>query len=330
MNTPRWVGIWVAVLACGSSGLAAAQCLPDAGLVSAWDGDAVSGSVASDLKDGNDGVLTGGVTLGAGIRGQAFSFDGATGYIDFGAGISYQNGTQGAVAAWIKGTPPAAPAPTDSWATVFEHDRDAVGNYAVQLVASIDSLNPAFTLFNGQYYTVYGITPVLDGKWHHVVGQWDSTGMYLYVDGSLDRSDTLVVNLGAYGGGGARAGVIYWNGIFANWFNGLVDELQIFDRALTAAEIAAAFNSCRAVQTISDLMQQVAALDLSRGMKQSFLAKLGAGQRSLDDGRSEDVVDQLGAFINELEAHRGKGVTTAAADALIGSARGLIASIQAG
>lgn len=330
MTTPKWVAVWVGILACGTTGIAAAQCLPTTDLVSAWDGDAVSGSVADDLKDGNDGVLTGGVTLGAGIRGQAFGFDGATGYIDFGTGISYQNATHGAVAAWIKGTPPAAPASTDYWATVFEHDRDGVGNYAVQLVANIDSLNAEFTLFNGDYFTVYGSTPVLDGTWHLIVGQWDPTGMYLYVDGRLDNSNTLAVNLGVYEGGGARAGTIYWNGLFSNWFNGLVDELQIFDHALAPADIAAAFNACRPVQTISDLMQQVAALELSRGLKQSFLAKLGAAQRSLDNGRNGPAVEQLQAFINEVEAQRGKALTNAAADAMVSSASGLIAVIQAG
>jgi hypothetical protein len=315
---------------CSTSGLASAQCLPDTGLISAWDGDAVSGSVADDLKDGNDGTFLGGVTLAQGLRGQAFSFDGATGFIDFGTGISYRSATQGAVAAWVKGTPPEAPADTDYWATIFEHDRDMYGNYAVQLVANIDSLKAEFTLFNGDYFTVYGNTPVLDGKWHQVIGQWNSEGMYLYVDGRLDNSNALVVDLGTYEGGGARSGVIYYGFEYAHWYGGLVDELQIFDRALAAADIEAAFTACRPVQTISDLIQQVAALGLSRGLKQSFLAKLGAAQRSLDNGRNGTAVEQLQAFINEVEAQRGKALTNAAADAMVSSASGLIAVIQAG
>jgi len=58
---------------------AAGTCvIPPSGLVSWWDGDAVSGTTASDIQDGNDGTLLNGATTAPGFVGNAFSFDGAT------------------------------------------------------------------------------------------------------------------------------------------------------------------------------------------------------------------------------------------------------------
>jgi len=47
---------------------------PPANLVSWWDGDAVSGTIASDLQGLNDGTLENGATTAVGKVGDAFFF----------------------------------------------------------------------------------------------------------------------------------------------------------------------------------------------------------------------------------------------------------------
>ena len=65
------------------SSLVAQRCVqPPEGLVSWWDADAVSGTTASDIQDGNDGTLMNGATTAPGKVGDAFSFDGLDDYVE--------------------------------------------------------------------------------------------------------------------------------------------------------------------------------------------------------------------------------------------------------
>jgi len=314
-----------AILRAQPAALSGQSCTPTGPLISWWDGDTISGDTAVDVAgSGNDGVLQNGVTFDPGVRGQAFRFDGVDDVIEFGTTISYSAASGGAVAAWVKATPG-----TDDWSTIFEHDRDGIGNYAVQLRANNASLAAEFSLFNGNYYTAYGSVPVLDGQWHFVVGQWNTAGLAVYVDGVLDGNFADTIDLGVYTPGGSRAGMIYWNGLRGHYFGGLIDELQIFDRPLTAEEIGAAYDACGQAETIADLAQQVRALGLPGGLENALLSKLDAAQRSVDRGSLGAAANQLRAFVNQVAAKRDKAIDSADADALIESALSLIASLKA-
>ena len=84
---------------------------------------------------------------------------------------------------------------------------------------------------------VLSTSSVNDGDWHHVVGVRDSGTMKLYLDGSeiatgtdntgnIDISDPLIIGAGQAFGGSV-----------GNFFNGQIDEVAIFDTALTADQI---------------------------------------------------------------------------------------------
>ena len=63
------------------------------GVVSQWDGDAVSGATASDTKGGNDGNILGGVEVASGKFGNAFKFDGSSGIVNMRNPASLNFGT---------------------------------------------------------------------------------------------------------------------------------------------------------------------------------------------------------------------------------------------
>ena len=84
---------------------------------------------------------------------------------------------------------------------------------------------------------VLSTSSVNDGDWHHVVGVRNSGTMKLYLDGSeiatgtdntgnIDISDPLIIGAGQAFGGSV-----------GNFFNGQIDEVAIFDKALTADQI---------------------------------------------------------------------------------------------
>ena len=76
---------------------------------------------------------------------------------------------------------------------------------------------------------------------------------------------------------------------------------------------------------IQSLIAQVQSLGLPRGTENSLLAKLNAAQASVNRGNTGSAKGQLGAFINEVSAQRGKKIAASAADALIANAQQIIA-----
>lgn len=115
----------------------------------------------------------------------------------------------------------------------------------------------------GTQYVVTSTTSVNDGNWHHITAVWDATnGYYLYVDGSLEASDTTSpgslnartrnVNVG----GGDLGSGCGWTGITGNTaFAGTLDEVTIYSNTAlpTATEIARRAKSrlCRTTTTFS-------------------------------------------------------------------------------
>ena len=79
---------------------------------------------------------------------------------------------------------------------------------------------------------LFGSGDVLDGNFHHVAGTWDGSTMRFYVDAVLQGS-TAVSTTGANTG---TVNIGYW--FYGNRrFVGRIDEVSIYDRALSASEV---------------------------------------------------------------------------------------------
>ena len=80
-------------------------------------------------------------------------------------------------------------------------------------------------------------TGLWNGQWHHVAGTYDGTAVRLYVDG-------VQVGAGTAATGSVQYGLSVTDDLFvgsrngAGFFKGSIDELGIFNRALTAVEVA--------------------------------------------------------------------------------------------
>ena len=88
-------------------------------------------------------------------------------------------------------------------------------------------------------------TKLTPGKWYHLVGVYDGAAVKLYVNGHLEkteaysgrlRSDRAPVHLG----GGKLFGVDWGNHFTVH---GIVDEVKIYDRALTHSEVKQMYES---------------------------------------------------------------------------------------
>jgi len=86
-------------------------------------------------------------------------------------------------------------------------------------------------------------TRVDDGNWHHVVGVYDNGTAKIYIDGVEDVSTTSGSTFGTgisrYGfvGVGSEASNFDGNQGPANFFDGTIDDVRLYDRALSSSEI---------------------------------------------------------------------------------------------
>jgi len=81
------------------------------------------------------------------------------------------------------------------------------------------------------------------------------------------------------------------------------------------------------IELLQDLVEHVRSLDLHHGTENSLLSRLDAALMTLTDlveGNDHAAVNILGAFINQVEAQRGKKIAEDDADELIAAAQEII------
>jgi len=87
--------------------------------------------------------------------------------------------------------------------------------------------------------------PISTGTWYHVASTWDGTTRKLFVNGELKRSDTPGAN------NATAANFHIGKTCCSEFFNGLIDDVAIYTRALSAGEVAELANS--SIPTNSDV-----------------------------------------------------------------------------
>jgi PKD repeat protein len=104
--------------------------------------------------------------------------------------------------------------------------------------------------------------------------------------------------------------------------------LTVYDDQGASANDSAAVTVLSIAQAIQTLSETVTALNLPQGISNSLVAKLEAASRALQAGnlrQGHDAMNYLTAFINEVEAQRGKSLSNLQADTLVSLARRTLA-----
>lgn len=205
---------------------------PPSGLISWWDGD----GDASDIQDGNDGTLEGGVTFAPGKVTEAFSFGAGLDRIKVNDAPPLDITGTLSIDAWIRTTD------TDACLVrkVFVYEICVAGGKLAALLGN-------GSMWFGAADARFGTSFINDGQFHHVALTYhDATDtLRLYVDGSLELEDTnYFVSLGSnnenlYFGVESNVGDTFLS--TANLDNGLLDEVEIFNEELTASQIQTIF-----------------------------------------------------------------------------------------
>ena len=208
------------------------SCVPaPANLVSWWPGD----GNADDIQSGNDGTLEGNTTFAAGKVDSAFSFDGDGDRILIGnpAALQVQNFT---IEAWIKRGSSTVVSndlhPTFPNGTFFAYGAGGYGFFIDQNTQTLGLTKV------GTSNVVSATLPITDTNYHHVAVTKSGNQVIFYVDGvastpaAYDPGFTFTTDAAIAARG---------DGDLLNAFFGDIDELEIFDRALTSTEIGSIY-----------------------------------------------------------------------------------------
>jgi hypothetical protein len=83
---------------------------------------------------------------------------------------------------------------------------------------------------------------VNDGQWHQLVGTFSAGVSSLYVDGQFQGASSGTV-LNAISGVDFMVGAVTVSGVKTPTFTGLVDNVGVWDNALTAPGVAALYST---------------------------------------------------------------------------------------
>ena len=191
-------------------------------LVGWWKFDDGSGGTATDSAGTNNGTLNGDPTWATGRFDGALSFDGNGDYVSV-APIVPLTGNTVTAQAWIR---------LDKYAGIYNPIlTQNTGNNGYYF--DVTSGKPSFHIVVSPSY-VQAISPevINTDQWYYVAGTNDGSNLKLYIDGQLEDSAFSTGFLGVNNIakiGGEPGSSLY--------FTGIIDDVRIYDRALTAGEI---------------------------------------------------------------------------------------------
>lgn len=194
------------------------------GLVARWSFDRAGAAAATALGPGApDGRVTGWIEPDSGVQGGCGSFNGSS-LVDAGPAIARVTTAPYTVTAWIR---------TTSTESDIMGSGVGPGHFLFMTYQGV-LRSHQWTADSGN--VLDGRTRVNDGRWHHAAMVMEEGTTSLYVDGRLDASMPFV---GLRAAGPDPLLVAARTASGGPCFSGLLDEVCLYSRALTPAEISA-------------------------------------------------------------------------------------------
>ena len=216
------------------------------GLVSWWSFNKGSGIIAEDLISDNDGALINGPSWVIGKVGSALSFDGTNDYVRIPASENLNITGNLTVELWAKRKSLNTQEQillVKGAATI--NGNDAPTSYALGFnLKGIPSLTnkilASFERDDGSNADIIG-PEVTDTEFHHYVYARETNTHKLFLDGILVASEIFVGTPGDTDNIDFILGALQNENSFFHFYGGVIDEVKIYNRALSECEVIAAY-----------------------------------------------------------------------------------------
>ncbi|MDB6016774.1 MAG: Immunoglobulin I-set domain protein [Pedosphaera sp.] len=215
------------------------QCLtPAKGLISWWQGE----GDAHDYAGTNNATLMNGTSFAPGKVGQAFSFNGTNQFVSVPDAPALNPTTNGITfEGWVY--PKSFPS---SGSVVIFSKHDLVSGVIQFTFDVLKNANNNTWVFSaavqqpGNQFVIINLTstPLQLNTWYHVAMTYQNQSLYVYLNGALQTSATcgpLLTTTAPMSIGGELNG--------SGSFSGRIDELSLYDHALSPGEIQSIYNA---------------------------------------------------------------------------------------
>jgi hypothetical protein len=185
----------------------------------------------------NNGVLVGGAGFTAGKVGQSFMFDGLSQFLTVSNNPTLNPTNAITVECWMN--PSGLP---DEFCDIVSKDGEtSERQYLLTLDGATRQIRAHISVPSGFYYFA-GSSVLQTGVWNHVAMTYDGSRLKLFVNGQLDGSVAVTGPIISTSqplriGGGAPVGRRQY------FFAGQIDDVSLYNRALSSNEIAAIYRA---------------------------------------------------------------------------------------
>ena len=213
---------------------------PTSGLVAAYSFNEGSGTTVADASgNGNTGTIVGATWTNAGRYGRALSFNGTSSYVNLRNRASLRLTGSMTWSAWVRATAN----PENDGQIIAKSDGSAGWQLKSSPATGPHTFGVAVSGNSSSHTRRYSRTVRSLNTWYHIAGVYNAAARTLdiYVNGVLDNgvlrgtipSSQYNQDLDVYIGRKSGRG---------NYFNGIIDQVRIYNRALSAAEIQTDMN----------------------------------------------------------------------------------------
>jgi hypothetical protein len=197
-------------------------------LVAAYGFNAGSGTAVADSSGrGNAGTSSGPAWNAGGRYGSALSFDGINDWVTIPDANSLDLTTGMTLEAWVR------PTSLGGWRTVVFKERPGGMLYSIYAFNRRTGFPVAQTWLNNAEQDAHGTAALPLSAWTHLASVYDGGTLRLYVNGvqagTQSVSGSLLNSASPLRIGG--------NSIWNEYFNGQIDDVRLYNRALTPTEI---------------------------------------------------------------------------------------------
>jgi glucose/arabinose dehydrogenase len=205
------------------------------------------GMVLNDLSgNANQGTISGATWSAAGRHGGALAFNGTSDVVLINASPSLNFSTAMTIEAWVYPT-----GAQSGWRTIVQREVDTYLLHA----GSNSALVPAGGgTIGGVVSLAAGTAPISVNTWSHLAVTYDQATVRLYVNGVQVASQSRTGNIQTTSSLLRLGG----NVPYGEFFLGLIDDVRLYNRALSAAEIQADLNAAVGVASASPVIFDVA------------------------------------------------------------------------
>jgi hypothetical protein len=206
--------------------------VPFPGLVAAYSFDEGSGTTVFDASgNGNNGIIGGATWTTSGKYGNALVFDGVSSLVTIPNSASLQLSAAMTLEAWVNPSEVS-----NIWQDVIYKANDI---YYLEGTSGNGSVPGIGGTFGASDVVLFGTAALPVNTWTHLAATYDGTTMRLYVNGTQVSSQAQT---------GAIASStdplqIGGDSLYGQFFQGTIDEVRIYNVALTAAQIQADMNT---------------------------------------------------------------------------------------